>query len=168
MKSQTRTAKSCSNYAPNCANGGCTAQSCTPKTGKQRITTYTKTGSSASPYRGGGSEKELIKRIKHRTPATVRGTQTSQASLIRASRPVQNLTKSTLGRPNTYGTGVVLARTPMRSGEWNPPRAESCCTDTEARPQPPNDTINQERGIPQNVIGPGNPCKGPCTCGFCS
>jgi hypothetical protein len=61
----------------------------------------------------------------------------------------------------------MLARTQRRPVAWNSPRKRACCTDTEANPQPPSDTINQVRGVPQNNIGPGNPCKGPCTCGAC-
>ena len=167
MKKQTRDAKSCANYAPDCANGGCTSGTCTTRSGKQRVTPYRNPGVSASPYRGGGSAKELMRRVKHRMPATVRGKQTSQATLIRAARPVQRLPCSTIGRPHTYGTGVMLARTQQRPVAWNPPRTEACCTDTEANPQTPSDTINQVRGDPQNVIGPGNTCKGPCTCGAC-
>lgn len=169
MKTQTRTARNCENYSPDCQNGGCSSEgvSCTKRTGKRRIVPYRNPGVSASPYRGGGSAKELIRRVKHRMPATVRGRQTSQSALIRASRPVQRLPASTLGRPNTYGTGVMLARTQRRPVAWNPPRKRACCTDTEANPQPPSDTINQVRGVPQNNIGPGNPCKGPCTCGAC-
>jgi|AntAceMinimDraft_6_1070360.scaffolds.fasta_scaffold00182_18 hypothetical protein len=170
MKKQNRAARACSNYAPGCDRGGCASKgsrTCSVKNGKQRITTYTKTGMNASPHQGGGSAKEILKQTKHRSAKTVRGKQVSQATLIRAARPVQRLPISTLGRPHTYGTGVMLARTPHRPAGWNKPQSKECCTDTEARPQPPSSTPNLVRGVPQNVIGPGNPCNGPCTCGFC-
>jgi len=167
MKKQIRTAQGCANYAPDCANGGCSGGTCTTHSGKQRVIAYRNPGVSASPYQGGGSAKELMNRVKHRMPTTVRGRQTAQSTLIRAARPVQCLTKSMLGRPNTYGTGVMLARTPQRPVAWNPPHTKACCTDTEANAQTPSNTINQVRGVPQNVIGPGNTCKGPCTCGAC-
>lgn len=164
MKKQTRaaTSSSCAGYSPDCANGGCSnsQRTCRSQTGKQRITTYQKTGSNSSPFRGGGSEKELLRRIKQRAATTVRGRQTSQAALIRASRPVQPLPFSTVGRPTVYGTGIMLARTPLRARAWNEPQMKECCTDTGA-------SVNEVRGFPQSVIGPGNVCKGPCTCGFC-
>ena len=170
MKKQTRDARDCANYSPDCANGGCSSVndgSCSMRTGKQRISAYRQPGARSSPYRGGGSAKELMRRVKHRAPVTVRGRQTSQSTLIRAARSVQRLPVSTVGRPNTYGTGVMLARTQQRPVAWNPPHTKACCTDTEAYPQTPSETINEVRGDPQNVIGPGNTCKGPCTCGAC-
>ena len=136
MKKNKRTASGCSNYSSNCAQGGCT-NPCS-KNGKPRITTYRKTGTSASPFKGGMTSAALLSRTRRRQHTTVRGQQSSQSTLIRASRSVQTVPISTVGRPNTYGTGIMVHRVPRTTNNWNAPKSKECCADTS--------TVNLELG----------------------
>jgi hypothetical protein len=154
-------ARDCSNYSPDCASGGCSSRTC-HKTGNVRITTYQRTGSNATPRRGGGTHKEFLNRIKKQNPQVMRGEKSTHATLIRSMRPVQQFGSSTVGKRNNDNTAIVLNRVHHVPNKWNTGRQKECCTDTLVQPQKDDNktTINQLRGYPQKGLpGPGNICK---------
>lgn len=140
----------CDNYLHPCGSTLRIQQECSPCSGQStpsRIRSYTfGKRQTPSPYRGGGSDKEVLRSMHKRQSTVVRGAQLSQSAYLRSLRPAGNISRSRLGHPTVDGTANVLNKYPPKH-TTNDAVQLPCC--------PPVTTV--ENGTSQKL-----PCLQPC------